>query len=509
MDLVSIISLSILLVWFVGSLILSLKRGLVNARIRGIFLLASAAGAVGATILLRDWVVSSEFTHDYIIPWLQRMDQSVIIELLGLSDTVREIVVKSAASLVAPLLCFLLFVILSFLTWIVYLMVTLPGKSGDSPRALKKRTLAPLRAVVWGLLTWVIAFAFLMLPIATYAELLAPVDKTLEQSDLLKDAEAKEIYGTVSDTLESLNSGVVKAYQSVGGKWFCGLIADFEVGEEKVHMPDEIDAMAGFTLDILDLVEVKVEDYGDREEALFASMADRFAGSKLLPMLVGDVVENATDHWLDGEEFMGMKKPEFGEAEDIFGPFFTQLLTVLNQDSQNKNALVADLRTIGDLVSIFAENGVFENLSNEDGLTDVLTKDGLTDQIVKKLNESATMYVLVDEITDMGLRVVANKVVAPDVDPEEYEPMMEDVAGALNDIKTMPEEERREHMNNELNKALADAGIEDVDSTLVDLYAGRLEEELLVKDNITADDVREFFNKYYPGNQTSSEAPAA
>ena len=136
-----------------------------------------------------------------------------------------------------------------------------------------------------------------------------------------------------------------------------------------------------------------------------------------------------------------------------------------------------------------------------------MTKDGLTAQIVAKLNESTTMYVLVDEITDMGLRVVASTVVAPDVNPEEYEPMMEDVAGALNDIKTMPEEERREHMNNELDKALTEAGIEDVDQTLVDLYADRLEQELLVKDNITADDVRDFFEKYYPGSTTPSEAP--
>lgn len=509
MDLVSIISLSILIAWAVAAIIISLSRGLVKARIRGICIVVSAAVAVGATLLLRDWVVSSEFTHDYLIPWLEKMDQSIIIELLGLSDVVREIVVKSAASLVAPLLCFLLFLILSFLSWIVYLMVTLPGKSGDSPRALKKRRLAPLRAMVWGLLTWAIAFAFLMLPIATYSELLAPVDQTLEQSELLKDEKTKDTYEMVSDTLESLNGSVVKVYHSVGGEWFCGLISDFEVGKDKVHLPDEIDAMAGFTLDIMDLVKVKVEDYGDSEEALFASMADRFAGSKLLPTLVGTVVEDATDHWLDGEKFMGTEKPEFGETEDLFGPFFTQLLTVINQDASNKDALVADLRTIGDLVAIFAENGVFENLSDQDGLMDVLTKDGLTEQIVAKLNASETMYVLVDEITDMGLRVIANKINAPDVTVEEYEPMMEDVATALNDIKTMPEEERREHMNSQLDQALTDAGIEDVDPTLVDLYAERLEAELLTKDNITADDVREFFNRYYPDNDTSVEEPAA
>ncbi len=507
MDLVSIIALSILLAWGVLAVVISLVRGLAKARIRGICLLISAALAIVGTLILKNWITEADFAKEYLIPWVERFEQPILVELLGLSEGIQEVVVKSVVAVAAPLACFLLFLVFSFLSWIVYLLITLPFK--DEKKKEKKPVLAPVRALIWGVVGWVLGFVFLMLPISTYVELLEPVDDTLKESEMMQEnKEVADVYEVVSDTFDSLG-GMAKFYNTLGGDRFCALIGDFKIEEERVHLADEIHAMTGFALDVVDLSKKKIDDYGEREEAIFKSMADRFGESEVISSVVCDVVENASESWLEGDKFLGQKKPDFGESKDIFDPFFTDLLTVLNQDSNNPEALEADFRTIAELITVFSENGLFKSMNNHDRFMDKLTTEGLTAQIIEKLEANSTMCVLVDEITDMGLRVVASKVSAPDVDPEEYEPMMEDVAGALNGAKDLPEEERREYLNTEVDKALADAGIEGVDETLVNLYTERLEEELMVKDNITADDVREFFDRYYPGNTDAGSDPVA
>lgn len=502
MDLVSIIALSILSVWALFSILIALSRGLVKSRIRGICLIVGAGAAIAVTLMLRDWVVTEDFLHEYLIPWLEKLDQTLVVELLELSPSLREIVSKTVAALAAPLACFALFLIFSFLTWIIYLMITLPNKERVN-RSVKRRRLAPLRAAVWGVFIWAIGATFLLLPITAYSELAEPVDEVLLESSLLEDEGTRETYETISEVLKSLDTGVLKGYREVGGEWFCNTMCDFEIDDKNIHLAEEVDVFGPFVINLIELSETKLEEFGAREEEIFHELADQFEKSDLLPTLMGDIVKEATDSWLSGEKFMNAKKPSFDETEDIFGPFFDQLLVVLNQDAENPDALRADFNTIAELITVFEENGLFEALSDREDLKDVLKKDGLTEQIVSVLNANSTMCVLVDEITDMGLRVIAEQVVAPDVSIEEYEPMMEDVASALTELKTMPEEDRREYMNAELDKALTDAGIEDLDSTLIDLYADRLESELLEKETITADDVRDFFNKYYPGNVTN------
>lgn len=479
----------------IGACILfSFLRKLAKARIRGICAIVCAILAILTTVLMRKSLVSGDMVNETLIPLLEEANIEQLIELLHISDTLNDALINCVASLIMPVLCLVFFLLYSFLTWVIYLIVTLVFSQQLKDHNDRCSHQLP-RALIWGAVQGLVVVFVWMIPLASYAEIVDGAMSGILEAGTWTEQEQAELNDIKEETIVPLNGGVVKVYRALGGNAVCGWLTDFEVNGQKVHMADEVGAIASFGGNIGKLGQVKMENYGHTEAQVFTSMADSFDRSVLLPTIAGEVIHDATGKWQAGGTFLGAQKPSFGEMTEVVDPFFNTLLSVLYQDSSsaNTNALRADIHTVGDMVGILADHGVFGSLSNTNDLMNALSSDGIVNKLVNTLGSNNSMKVLIPEITNMGMRAIAVTLNIPGDAAEVYADFMDDVVYALNDVRALEGDAQVDALTAHLNTAFDEAGIE-IDPELIDCYSVSMITDLVnTTDVTTVEDVEDFF----------------
>ena len=159
-----IVSILISVVW-------GLLRGLSKARIRGISVIACAIAAVVLAVVSRQWIVTDWFIEESVIPLLQEMNNTeIVIEALGMSQTLNGVLLNCITSLITPILCLVYFLLLSFLSWFVFLIVSL-ACGGAMRRHNARCCFSRVRASVWGLIQGLVIVTILLVPVAAEMEI--------------------------------------------------------------------------------------------------------------------------------------------------------------------------------------------------------------------------------------------------------------------------------------------------------------------------------------------------
>ena len=478
----------------------SFFRGVAKSRIRGIMVLVSAVVSIITAILLRGALVSEDALNQSVIPALQSFaNTEIIVEALGVSPTLNGVLLNCIASLILPLLALVIFLLLSFLTWVAYLIVSLVCSDSLREHSVYAR-MGWLRAIVWGFVQGLAVITVVFLPIATVWEIAPVVMHELEAADVMSASDEENMRENVMEPwVDSLNGGTLKVYRALGGKALSHAMTDFEINRVNVDFVSETKAITSFACNTVKLGKTNFKQYGHNEALIFAAVADSFEESELLPTIAGEIIYDATQKWMDGKEFLGVKKPTFGEMSAIFDPFFDSLLRILNSDARNVGALQADFRTVAEMVSTLAENGVFAKFSDTDKLMSALSADGVVESLVTELGKNESMKPLIPEITNMGMRALATSLgISADVD-EVYDDLMNDISNAVNYVRDLPEAERAAQLSADLKKALDEAGMTDMHGEVIDLVAVSMVEDLIDgtdKDEITSEDVQAFFEIY-------------
>lgn len=503
------ILLCLMLAILVISILWNLIRGLAKSRVRGICILLSAVAAVAVTVGLRSWVLTEEFMKDILMPMLERFATADVVEMLGLSETLNEVVLNVTVSVVSPIICLLLFWAFSIVTWIIFLIISL-----ICGRAMRRHnensSLSPLRALLWGAVQGLVIVVILMIPITSYIGMVPPVMNALNDSDVLGENEAN-VAEIVDEYVLPLNeNGLVKAYRGMGGEALNGLLLDFKINDNEMKLTDELEAVSSFACNILKLTESKIEDYGSTEAAVFIAIADSFDDSVLLPTIAGEFIYSATDAWLNNDEFFGMARPSLGEdMGELFDPFLTCLLQILHDDARTHTFLQKDFRTVANIISTLSEYGVFANISNTEVLMETLSSNGIIESLITELGKNDSMKVLIPEITNLGMRAIATTLGIPADVEAVYGEFMDDVANALNEVRALPENERADALTDSLATAFDEAGIP-IDSEIIACYSGSMLTDLLEEsegEDLTSDDVQAFFALY--AMNMASEAETA
>ncbi len=470
-------------------------RGLGKARIRGISILVCSVAAVLVTLLLKNQIATMNFVN-WLVSLLESNQQSGIAELLGFSETLNEVILKCAASLVAPLLCLSLFFLFSFITWFVFLIVTLILNAklrSYNERCKFSRT----RAMIWGFVQGLAIVIIILIPVSAYVEAVPAVTEAVVESNLLGESGA-EIEETIEKDVNSINNnGLIVVYRTLGGRALSQTLTDFEINGNRAHLTDELSSVSKFACDIFSLTQTEIANYGAAEAAVFKSIASSFEGSVLLPTIAGEFIYGATDAWINEREFVGVAKPSLGDMSEIFDPFINKLLLIMNTDARQIDALKADINTVADLVATMAEKGIFANLSNTEDLMNTLGGDGTVTTMINILGQNNSMKVLIPEMTNIGVRAIATTLGIPADAEEVYAELMNDIADTLNDIRDLPDAERIETLSNTLVTSFDEAGIP-IDKEIIDSYSISMIEDLLESNEaeLTGNDVQAFFALY-------------
>ncbi len=481
-----------------GGLLISFLRGLGKSRIRGICVLASAVLAVILTLSCRN-MLASEGTVDWILAWMESMNVEQAREILEISPTLNEVVLKVIAAFVAPIVCLLLFIVLMIITWIIYLVLTLTLGNLLRESNQKARFRLP-RSLVWGFVQGVVIVVMVLLPVSAVLEYAPTALDAVLESGMVEGESAEALDDVLQNELKPANEGVtLTVYRVLGGKALTGLLTDFEINDKKVHLADEVDSVASFACNIVRLTKTEFAKYTSKEATVFVAVADSFEDSVLLPTIAGEVIYSATDAWLQDKAFLGAEKPVLkGEMEDVTTPFMEALLRILHADAKNHLALQADFRTVADMIVTLADHEVFANIGDIDALMRALSSDGIINSLVASLGANESMKLLIPEITNMGVRAVAMTLKIPADITEVYGDLLNDVTVALNSVKTLDDEVQIAQLSKQLTTAFDTAGIP-VDKEIIDCYSVSMMKDLIEESNgreLTVNDVQAFFINY-------------
>lgn len=486
-----LIFLAIFAVVLITSFLWGLVRGVAKMRMRVASILLSFVLALVTTGVAKNLISGEWFVTGVIVPLLDQLEVTVVGDLIGMSETLNEVLLGCIGALLAPLLFVVFFLIWSLITWIVFAIVSLflHGLMKEHNARLHFRA---LRILAWSALQALIVLLVVLVPVSVYTGI-API-----VADDLKDAGIIDgnVNGYVEDYVDPIaESGAVKTFNAMGGKAICTSLTSFDVRGEKTTLENEASAVTSFACSIYRLSQTEFAKYSSKEAAVILAVADSFDRSELLPTIVGEVVYNAAEKWLAGQDFLGIEKPDAGE---LFNPFLDTLLDVFMQDAKNTDALQKDIRTLAEMVSTLARHEIFAHLSNPDELIAKLDGAGAINDLVTCLGKNESMKVLIPEITNLGIRAIAGTLGIPADEVEIYDTFMGDVAAKLNNLKEMSDEaQRTEALNAELKNAFDKAGLE-VEEELIACYSASMMNDLLnnADGDIAAEDVRAFFILY-------------
>ena len=495
---------TILLIVAVLILVLNLGiaalRGFSKSAIRFLTVLISAVTAVVVCLVLKANLPSpekffSENDFSSLGGELGNLFQK-LVEYGEISPTLLELAVQLVGALTLPVVCLVIFCLVSFLTWVIYLILKavlkLPLKGLDALIPMSRLVALPL-----GLLQGLAVIAILFLPLSGYLSIAQPtVDGLVEQEVLHAEDPTIQKVQSVIDEMEQ--APVLNLYRTLGGQTLSDSMMEMHIAGMDVKLEEELDSVIGVVMQIADLSGTPMANYGNEEAAIIRNIGESFDDSKLLAPIVGDILYAATDAWLNGEEFLGVAKPTMGEATELFGPFADALLEVLHDDAKDAALLQADIKTMAEVIATLSQHGVFANLNNMDSLLTTLGGEGVVKSLINTLGANPSTARLIPEVTNLGVRAIGQALNMPaDVDAV-YGELMSDVADALNHVSTLPADQQTEALSARLDTAFDEAGVA-IDDEVLDFYSTSMLHDLVENnpaDEVTSADVQAFFVLY-------------
>ncbi len=499
----------IVMIYLLICVALGLLRGLARARFRTVTIAVSAIAALITTAIVKNSSLVENLFNTYALPMLQNTNAE-LAELLTLSPSLISVVKGMVTALAAPLLCFVFFVAYTVLFWIVYLIFAIIFRKGMKAHN-EKSHVSLLRAGGAGLLHGLIVLFIIMIPIVTYLNVGAIAGPQVAQSGLLDEQVSADVQLISEDCRDLHDSFGIRTFRVLGVDALSNSLTSFKVNDNKISLGNEVGAIASLTGNVLQLTETEFTQYSEAEAEVFHSVADSFDQSVVLPLISGELIWNATDKWMNGEAFLGIEKPSMGEQAALFDPFMNEMIYILHTDAKNIPALQADVRTVANLISILARNGVFANIGGDTKeLMTALSSEGVISSMVTTLGQNQSMKRLIPQITNLGIRVVGQTLGIPENVEQVYSEFIDDVTLALNDVRDESGAVQVQKLTEKLNTAFDEAGV-DVDKEILDFYATGMVKDLIANNpnnEVTPNDVQAFFAVYADYASDNQPIPA-
>lgn len=220
----------------------------------------------------------------------------------------------------------------------------------------------------------------------------------------LQTAAAADESGTTSTVAEVLdgaanNAGSVTV-KLLGGQLIYDMMTTCNVGGETTTLRTE----TKFVQSIANVVIVLGNDEADKAEQAdsLRGVADAFADSSMMPVLLSEITTAAADSWRNGEEFAGLAMPDMGPLNPV-------MMSVVEAFAQgNVDTIKEDMRSIVEIFAVLVENDAMESFG--DNPLVMLSKEQTTAKILKELIDNPRLCVMVDGLSDFGMSLLLSSV---------------------------------------------------------------------------------------------------
>ena len=299
--------------------------------------------------------------------------------------------------------------------------------------------------------------------------------------------EDEEIDEEMIDFMDDMNK-----YINVFMKSGCGPVynafASAKFNGERVYLKNDFNVIIALTEDISDAGNnIESPKLGDEHIDLFRSIVDNIEASSLLKNTVAGILSTACENWNSGEEFMGISKINAG---DVMNPVTNELLNTLATTTYE--TVEGDLESMVDVFEILVHSGILDETEYDRMLIMLGEEDGVLDQLTVALHGNKRMDRVADEVAMISTRAMASHL---NINTEEYDVLMNDIAASMNKYGAMAEAEKRTYVESDLKAAFDDYGVT-VEGKAFDDIVDDIMEEFDGRTDVTNDEVSDYFQKH-------------
>ena len=486
-----------------------LRRGFVYAAVGLSTVLISAVGAVALALWLSDKPAELVATLlENAVPALETFEKTF--------PHVTDILVAVADALVTPFLFVGFFLALRLILRIVAsILLRAKGYDPDDPRYMgTPRRPAALRAPTYespdapwhrrhdrllgglaGGLCGFLAALCILSPVlgmlSTSRTLLRGLRSMKVSLNAMLPAE------TLSDVEYYVNDSGAAILSASGGDLIFDATAVTELDGTPLTLRREVKTCMDVCYDFSRVIRVITNPGAatDEQKEIIYGLGDRMEESAFTRVLAADFLNSASAAWLEGETFIGIKRPAFG---DLLDPILTAALEVCGQSTPECAA--RDITTVLRIYLIIVDSGLTTN-PDRDSLMAALDEGGVMDKIYAELRKNPCMRPVEQELNNVALRIMAETIDWANFAPDTYRDLMDSLSEAMNLVNGMEGatfDERVKTLTEYTMHYAEQYGME-LPESMAQMAATAMIQQLTTDGQLSADHLEEFFNHYLGG----------
>lgn len=475
-----IVSLLILL----ANIGFGLLRGVKRSTVRVCTLLVAAFAAFFVAVGLASSLAGT------IAPMLEEAlsSEEAFADFIASNPEAPALISALAEMLVAPILFLLCYMVLKFITWIIYVIlcavfkIPKPGKTKDEKTGEVEKTKRGVGSYLGGagigLAIGLIGLIVFSTPVVGYTDL---ISRVVDEVEATQSADAEG-----SNELAELNDNYIKtvaetplanlAYITLGDPLFESLTTTEWNGED-TSLETELFAILGIVEEAGKLTERPVAEYGESESQAVHAMIGEIGNSRIVTYLGGNTLSGMASAWLEGRSFMGIESPDMGDANAQL--IMNGLLRVFA--STDPSLFAGDLEFFADLFDLLVEYGMFakfteEGEGEESDFVEYMVTSGFLEAVNALIKSNSRMKPVSTAIGDVGMNIMIAQLGLPEEYRENHEQLMDDMSGALQESVTEEGTIDVDKLHEGLNEAFADSEVE-ISEEAAEVIANGLSEE--------------------------------
>ncbi len=490
LSVIVLVMVAFAVIMVVANLFLAGRRGWTMGIVRIALTVIAVIAALPLARLVSEKL--TDWAYDRFIPLLGDDVETFLNSIPLGTEGARTLVTMVAA----PLLFALIFIVLRALLCIVGYVLgrVVPALRDKSLRAVSM----PLGALNGLLIAMVV-----MVPLCGFITMGAHVLNDAQEALANCEPEAVEKIlagvGTTPEQVDSLteemnSQPVIKAVSYTVGRPVFSYLTTAQLDTTETHgeiitmnLEQEISGLACTCVYLFDAYDtLDKDDFVEADKECLYVLADQILESDWIRLMATDTLVNAATQWKAGKEFAGIGRPTVNASVD---PTINCLLDILA--SEQTVTLDEDLHTLLDVVGDFLVCDLLTETDEPEKLLMTISENGLLDQTLTKLEANPRLSPLVGELRSMSVRLLTEMLGLDDLKNGEHAELMDTVAGELNGVLGLPEEERHEAISEAVSTTFKDYGYEVPEDVAIDM-TDQMIEELGGDGEITGDEVSDY-----------------
>lgn len=282
---------------------------------------------------------------------------------------------------------------------------------------------------------------------------------------------------------------------SCGGKALFNLTASTHMHGYTTYLNKEIKIFE--SIDLIGLQKELQASQGITTENsdLLESLLDDTKESLALKIVMSQVVQRASENWLERLPYLGIDRPSFGGYYELDG-FFDSILFVCS--TTTVETYDADIRTVVGLITIFEEDEVFSGERDYDSFMKAFVEGDTLKRVEDELYKNPNMHTVNLAIDDLIMSIFASELMDDTKYTLEQKMLFyKEIAAIMSDSQGLDGSVQLIAISNGISDSFESLGMylpESLETRVATIFTANIPTD----EQVSEDDVEEMFGKYEP-----------